>query len=144
MSFVHYLRKSGLEILTTGSSAADNQAGVAAARDYKTAGATLDTYTAITVAEMDCLDILRTWFGALSVPASTIEAIEKSIAQAADGLGKETMSIGWKDGEFFREAVNDDILHHQIQQLETIKSKIVDHCPTTYPRGRAIYANDGP
>ena len=128
MSFASYLRATGFEVVTAGGSADEIQAGIDTAQEYRGAGATLDTYTAVTAAEMGCLDALRGWFGKLAVPASAVAMVDRLLHQARDSLGKEAMSISWKDGQFFREDINDEVLSERVLQLEAVKRCLLEYC----------------
>lgn len=136
MSMAHYLNTMQFDIATSGGAVADREAGLSAARKYRGKGATLDTYTAVVATEMDCLDDLKSWFGSLAVASSTLDDLEDMITEARANLGKSALSFSWKDGQFFREEMTDELLDGRIRQIEKVRTRIAQTCeiiPVAFP-----------
>lgn len=127
-SFAQYLRFLGFDILTCGGSIEERDQGLSNARDYRNAGAVMDTYTAVVAAEIEALGPLRDWFGTLAIARSTIDEIDGQIAQSNAGLGRLAMTVAFDKGQFVRQDITDDMLSRQIDALHVLKARLLSHC----------------
>lgn len=93
----------------------------------------LDEYTAWVAAEIGILEILKSWFGRLLSPSSTIASIDRLINREEEGLGRRSMSIAWRDGEFYRTEATDEDIQRQVAALRGIKESIQAHCEVQRP-----------
>ena len=89
-------------------------------------GAVLDTYTAWTVATMDAFDVLTSVFGKLVVPRSVIDDL-RSLADSHRPLGRSTMTVAYRDGQYFRQehTAEDAARSHQLILAQIAKIEAV-------------------
>ena len=104
------------------------QAAVALAMAHRGKGVALDEFTAWVGAEMEVLDLLKTWFGRVLVSRSVIDEIDDLIRKHRDSLGRLGMTVGWRDGQYIGQELTDDILNEQIHGLEKLKARIGESC----------------
>jgi cellulose synthase operon protein C len=139
-SFAHYVRGQGAKIVTCAGLDQEFAAACNSAEEAGGKGAVLDFYTAWVAAEMGILDILKSWFGKLITPQSTIESIDRLIEHEEEGRGQRMMTVGWHNGQFVRQEITDDFIDQQVKALRTIKESILAHCEIA----RTILPNDLP
>jgi cellulose synthase operon protein C len=82
---------------------------------------------------MNILGLLRSWFGKLLTPSSTVASIDRLIRREEEGLGGKSMSIAWSDGQFFRTDLTDEFVQAQIAALRAVKEEILAHCDIEHP-----------
>jgi hypothetical protein len=108
----------GADIVTCDGNNEERFAAYAVAAEARGNGAVLDEYTAWTAAEMGVLDLLKSWFGTLITPSSTIASIDRVISREEESLGQESMSVAWRDGQFIRVEATDEFTRQQIEALQ--------------------------
>ena len=124
-SFAQYVRSLGGKINTCTGRDEEFSAALALANEARSKGAVLDFYTIWVAAELGILDILKTWFGRLLTPQSTIDAIDRLIAHEQEGLGKRMMTVGWHKGQFVRQETTDEFIEGQIAAFRKLKYRIL-------------------
>jgi tetratricopeptide (TPR) repeat protein len=127
-AFAQFVRSLGSDIFTCDGNNEERIAAYAIAAEARGNGAVLDEYTAWTAAEMGVLDLLKTWFGKLTTPSSTIASIDRLIRREEDSLGQESMSVAWRDGQFIRVDATDEFARQQIEVLEKLRADIIAYC----------------
>lgn len=136
ISLAHYIRRLGLNIVTNVGRLQERDEGISLATTHRRRGVVLDLYTAWVAAEMQALELLRTWFGTVTVAQSSVDKIDDLIFQERSGLGHKMMTVGWEDGQFVRQDITDDYIRAQIDALQSIKAQILLHCeiaPAVFP-----------
>jgi len=128
VSFAQYLRLLDIDIVTSGATPIDRDRGIETAREYRGVGAVMDTYTAITAAEIDALAPLKEWYGTLAVPRSCIDEIDGLLNHAKASLGRNAMSVAFHKGQFIRQNIDDAFLNRQIEALQTVRDRLLAHC----------------
>jgi predicted nucleic acid-binding protein len=126
--FAQFLRNIGMEVLTCRGELEERDAAIALAVSYRGKGVVLDEFTAWVAADMGILDILKSWFGRVLIPQAVIEAIDALIEKERDNIGRQMMTVGWRDGQYVRHESTDEFVHQQIADLEKLKSEIVGSC----------------
>lgn len=139
-SFAQYVRGMGANIATCTGQGDEFVSGGKLADEARAKGAVLDLYTAWVAAELGILDILKSWFGRLLTPQSTIDEIDRLIAREEEGIGRRQMTVGWQDGQFVRQEVTDEFIERQIAALTAIKKGIISQCEMMH----VILPNDLP
>jgi tetratricopeptide (TPR) repeat protein len=127
-SFAQYLVDHGNRIVTCMGFAGEFAAAEERAREWRGRGAVLDFYTAWTAAELGILPTLRAWFGRLATPAATIDELDQMIARQEEDHGRGGMTVGWRDGQFYRHEVTDEFVVSQVRALQAIRSAILADC----------------
>lgn len=138
VAFADYIRSAGHDIQTTRGLSAERNAADGLIRARHSGGAVLDTYTAWTVATMDALDVLVQVFGTVAVPQSTIDELHRVRDRFRARGERESMTIGWHDGQFVRQIVTADEAADQVRYVETQIDKICTACavePVEAPDG---------
>lgn len=138
ISFAERVRLMGGQIVTCDGSAKERAQGIRLATRYRAHVAVLDPYTAWVAGEMGVLPTLKAWFGTLLTPLSTVEMIDEMIEHENEGRGREQMTLGWHEGQFYREEVTDELRDQRIIALEGIKGRIAESCDTI----RVLIPND--
>ncbi len=128
LGMANYVRDLGFDILTSDGTLADRELGISNAREYRGAGAVLDTDTAVVAAEVGMLPFLRAWFGSLRVARSTMDEIQGMVATLAEGLGRGISTVDYVDGQSVRQDVTDDFIEHQVALLESIRERVASEC----------------
>lgn len=127
-SFAQYVRSHGGNIITCTGLDDEFAAAGKLASESRGRGAVLDLYTAWVAAEIGILGTLRSWFGRLLTPSSTIDAVDRLIAREEEGLAGRSGTIGWRDGQFYRQELTNDFVASQIAALHAIKNAILADC----------------
>lgn len=126
-SFAEYVRVLGGNIITCTGRDDEFIAAQKLATEWRGRGAVLDLYTAWVAAEMGILGDLRSWFGRMLTPESTIEAVDRLIAHEEEGRGG-LMTVGWRDGQFYRHETTDAVIESRVAALRAIKAAIQAQC----------------
>lgn len=127
ISFATYIRTLGHQIYTCLGTLPEQQAAAETAVHYRGTPAVLDTYTAIVAAEHNVLSDLKKHFGRLLIPHGVIETLERIIRKDRQLLGRENMSIGWHDGEYYRQITTDAELLQRIAYIEKLLDQLNSH-----------------
>lgn len=124
--FSEYIRSLGFEIQTCEGTSIERIRSSELIASSKDKGGVLDTYTAWTAATMDILDTLKSIFGSLLVPLSTINEL-KSLRDSYISNGQPQMTLAWHDGKFIRQESspeetdrNHAFISEQISKIESI------------------------
>jgi hypothetical protein len=72
--------------------------------------------------------VLKTWFGTLQTPTSTMAMIDRMIRRENDGRGRRQMTISYQDGQFYRNEVTDEYRDHQIGAINRVRDCIEQNC----------------
>jgi tetratricopeptide (TPR) repeat protein len=91
-------------------------------------GVVLDPYTAWIAAELDLLPILKEWFGTVYTPESTLRMADRMKDDLQGRYGDRQMTMGWRDGHFYRDEITPERVAGQIRAVETTKMKIELGC----------------
>ena len=126
-AFASYLRQLGHDIVTCDGNAPERAAAIELAKQHRSKGATLDTYTAAVAAQFGVLPALKEWFGKLYLPSSAIALLDRLLDDERAKLGTEFMSIAWIKGKFVRYVPTDGEIKNQIALLESIKATFLEH-----------------
>lgn len=126
-SFAAFVRQMGGDIATCRGSAKERSEAIHQARRGRARGAVLDPYTALVASDMGVLADLKSWFGTLSTPTSTIDHIDRLIDNEREGLGKTQHSISWQDGQYFRHETGDAERIARAERLSTLRAQIVEY-----------------
>ena len=124
VGFAGYIRSLGFNIETCVGTEPERRAAREFIVKRSSNGATLDTYTAWTVATLDAFDVITAVFGKVTVAQSTID--ELRILRDKDEFGGgRSMTVAWRDGQFFREelskadiAARRDFISTQIHKIQ--------------------------
>lgn len=128
VSFAQFVGKLGGRIVTCAGNLPDRTQAVRLARNHRERGAVLDAYTAWVAAEIGILPVLKTWFGTLRTPTSTMAMIDRMIRREGDGRGRQQMTISYQDGQFYRNEVTDEFRDRQVGALTRIRDCIEQNC----------------
>jgi tetratricopeptide (TPR) repeat protein len=128
VSFAQFVRKLGGRIVTCAGNLPERTQAVRLARNHRGRGAVLDAYTAWVAAEIGILPVLKTWFGTVRTPTSTMAMIDRMISRENDGRGRRQMTISYQDGRFYRNEVTDEFRDQQIGALTRIRDCIEQNC----------------
>ncbi|MGK7062902.1 tetratricopeptide repeat protein [Bradyrhizobium sp. 1050_B9_N1_2] len=128
VSFAQFVRKLGGRIVTCAGNLPERTQAVRLARNHRRGGAVLDAYTAWVAAEIGILPVLKTWFGTLQTPTSTVAMIDRMIRRENDGRGRRQMTISYQDGQFYRNEVTDGYRDHQIAAINRVRDCIEQNC----------------
>jgi tetratricopeptide (TPR) repeat protein len=128
VSFAQFVRKLGGRIVTCSGNLPERTGAVRLARHHRGRGAVLDAYTAWVAAEIGILPVLKTWFGTLQTPTSTMAMIDRMIRRENDGRGRRQMTISYQDGQFYRNEVTDEYRDHQIGAINRVRDCIEQNC----------------
>lgn len=128
VGFAGYVRSLGAEIATNSGFLDHLKAGLALAEERRGRGVAMDAYTIFVAAEMDVLGVLRASYGAVHVPQSAVDMIDKMIAHETEGLGREQMSVGWHDGGYVKEVYDDEQRTRRIERLKLLLERIAASC----------------
>lgn len=128
VSFAQFVRKLGGRIVTCVGNSPERTGGIRLARRHQGQGAVLDAYTAWVAAEIGVLPVLKSWFGTLQTPASTIAMIDRMIRREEEGRGRRQMTIGYDGGQFVRHEVTDDYRDQQVAAVTRIRDLIQQNC----------------
>lgn len=128
VGFAQYVRQLGGQIITcVGNGPERDRAGVLATR-YREKGAVLDPYTAWVAAEIDVLPTLKSFFGTLCTPGSTLGMIDRMIHHAEEGRGRQQMTLCYRDGQFYKNEITDEFRDGQIAALKRVRDAIEANC----------------
>ncbi len=128
VSFAQFVRKLGGRIVTCAGTLPERTQAIRLARNHRGRGAVLDAYTAWVAAEIGILPVLKTWFGTLRTPTSTMAMIDRMISSENDGRGRRQMTISYQDGQFYRNEVTDEFRDQQIGALTRVRDCIEQNC----------------
>ncbi|WFU84843.1 hypothetical protein QA645_19505 [Bradyrhizobium sp. CIAT3101] len=128
VGFAQFVRRLGGRIITCAGSAGERARAATLAQRYRDRGAVLDPYTAWVAADIDVLPVLKAYFGTLRTPASTLAMIDRMIVRENEGRGREQMTIGFHDGQFYRSKVTDEFRDRQIAALTRVRETILANC----------------
>jgi tetratricopeptide (TPR) repeat protein len=128
VSFGQFVRKLGGRIVTCAGNLPERTQAVRLVRNHRGRGAVLDAYTAWVAAEIGILPVLKTWFGTLRTPTSTMAMIDRMIRRENDGRGRRQMTISYQDGQFYRNEVTDEFRDQQIVVLTRVRDCIEQNC----------------
>lgn len=128
VSFAAYVRRLGGQIVTCLGSGEERERGIALAGRYRGRGAVLDPYTAWVAFQIGILPALKAWFGELRTPASTMAMIDRMIEREDEGRGQEQMTVGFHNGQFYRDIVTDELRDDQIAALTRVRDAITEGC----------------
>ena len=128
VSFAQFVRKLGGRVVTCAGNLTERTGAVRLARQHRGRGAVLDAYTAWVAAEIGILPVLKTWFGTLQTPTSTMVMIDRMIRRENDGRGRRQMTISYQDGQFYRNEVTDEYRDHQIGAINRVRDCIEQNC----------------
>lgn len=98
----------------------------------------LDTYTAWSIASGKLFPLLKRMFPRLVVPRSVVDDLQYVLAKLNPKLGGDggSMSLSWRDGQFYREEVTAEQLEEQgraiRERIEDIQ-KYCDVLPVVWP-----------
>ncbi|MEY9465528.1 tetratricopeptide (TPR) repeat protein [Bradyrhizobium ottawaense] len=128
VSFAQFVRQLGGRIVTCAGNLPERTGAVRLARQHRGRGAVLDAYSAWVAAEIGVLPALRTWFGALRTPSSTMAMIDRMTQRENDGRGRRQMTISYQNGQFYRHEVTDEYRDHQIGAINRVRDCIEQNC----------------
>lgn len=128
VSFAQFVRKLGGRVVTCLGTAPERTRAIRLARNHQGRGAVLDAYTAWVAAEIGILPVLKEWFGKLQTPTSTMAMVDRMIMREDNGRGRRQMTIGYQDGQFYRNEVTDDYRDHQIEAIKRVRDCIEQNC----------------
>jgi tetratricopeptide (TPR) repeat protein len=128
VSFAHFVRELGGRVVTCAGNLPERTGAIRLARQHRGRGAVLDAYTAWVAAEIGILPALKTWFGTLQTPTSTMAMIDRMIQRENDGRGRRQMTISYQDGQFYRNEVTDEFRDHQIGAINRVRNSIEQNC----------------
>jgi cellulose synthase operon protein C len=131
--FAQFIRSLDSDIVTCLGNEVERRAAFELAQKARGNAVVLDEYTAWVAAEIGILEILKSWFGRLLTPSSTIASIDRLINREEEGLGRRSMSIAWRDGEYYRTEATDEDIQRQVAALGRIKESIEAHCEVQRP-----------
>ena len=114
-----YVRELGLNIETCVGVKEEVHSGIDIMNAGRGTSAVLDTYTAVTCAEMGLLENMKSWFGTLTILKGTIDRIDNLIAAETKRPDREAMALWWRDGQIVRVVKDDDFVKHQIAALSS-------------------------
>jgi hypothetical protein len=126
-SFAAFVRQIGGDIATCHGGAKERSDAIQRARASQGEGAVLDPYTALVASDLGVLAELKSWFGSLFTPTSTIDHIDRLIENETEGLGKPQHSISWQDGQYFRHETGDAERNARADRLRALRANIVEN-----------------
>jgi len=125
IGFVEYIRSLDADIRTCVGTEAERLAAKRLIIQHRAVGAVLDTYTVWTVATMDAFDVLKTVFGTIIVPQSTIDEL-RILRDKQDLTGRPSLTVAWHNGEYIRQehtpedvAARRNFIAEQLVKIET-------------------------
>ncbi|WP_262028900.1 tetratricopeptide repeat protein [Microvirga sp. Mcv34] len=128
VGFAWYLRSLGEDVRTC-VGAADERIGAFRTVDAgRGKGVVLDPYTTWIAAELDLFSVLREWFGTVYTPASTLRMADRMKVSLQERYGGSQMTMGWRDGQFYRDDITPERIAEQISVVEAAKEKIEAGC----------------
>lgn len=92
----------------------------------------LDTYTAWHVATLDIFDLLRRKYEKIIVSGSVLDDLDKIIEDPIGNFGHESFSLGWREGQYYRQEFNQEEKVKDIDFIRLQKQKIEDNCAVEY------------
>lgn len=128
VGFAQYVRQLGGQIITCVGNGPERDRADALAKHYQGKGAVLDPYTAWVAAEIEVLPSLKSFFGSLRTPGSTLGMIDRMIDRAEEGRGREQMMLGYHDGQFYKNKITDEFRNGQITALKRVREAIEANC----------------
>jgi len=128
VGFAWYLRSLGEEICTCIGTAAERAEAFRIVGASRGKGVVLDPYTAWVTAELDLFPVLKEWFGMVYTPASTLRMADRMKANLQENYGSSQMTMGWRDGQFYRDDITPERVAGQIAAVEAVKEKIEAGC----------------
>ena len=98
----------------------------------------LDTYTAWTIASGELFPLLKRIFPCLVVPRSVVDDLQHMLDEFNPKLGGDgiSMSLSWRDGQFYREEITAEQLEEQGRVIRDRIEDIHKHCdvlPVVWP-----------
>lgn len=128
VGFAWYLRSLGEDIRTCIGTAAERAEAFRIVDASRGKGVVLDPYTAWIAAELDLFPVLKEWFGAVYTPEATLRMADRMKANLQERYGGSQMTMGWRDGQFYRDDITPERIAGQIKAVETAKEKIEAGC----------------
>lgn len=131
VSFARYLAELGHDIVTCEGSDTEREEAADLARSSRGSGVALDPFTTFVAAELGLLPALKEWFGTVHVPDQFLVMVDRMIERDRQGLGRKQMTVAFRDGEFWREEVNDEKIGARISALGSLRDQVTTHCITS-------------
>jgi len=130
VSFSRYLAELGHDIATCEGSDAEREKAADLVQQARGGGVALDPFTTIVAAELGLLPALKEWFGTLHVPDECLVMVDKMIVREREGLGRKQMTVAFRNGEYWREEVNDEKIGSRITALSELRDQVTAQCTT--------------
>lgn len=92
----------------------------------------LDTYTAWHVATLDIFKLLKRKYKNIIVSGSVLDDLDRIIEDAIGSFGHESFSLGWQEGQYYRQDFNQEEKAKDIDFIRVQKKRIVDNCIVEY------------
>lgn len=128
IDFASYVRGLDWDVRTSLGNSPERSAGISVAREFRSKGIVLDTYTAWAAAYLDMLGVLRSWFGKLILPATSLDTVNISIKEIEESVGTMSGTLAWRDGQHLFLEGNDESRNAQLIYLRNMRERIVDAC----------------
>lgn len=92
----------------------------------------LDTYTAWHVATLDIFRLLKRKYEKIIVSGSVLDDLDGMIEDPTGSFGHERFSLGWQEGQYYRQESNQEEKAKDIDFIRLQKQRIVDNCIVEY------------
>jgi hypothetical protein len=128
VGFAWYLRSLDEDIRTCAGTGAERVEAFRIVDAARGKGVVLDPYTAWIAAELDLFPVLKGWFGTIYTPEATLRMADRIKEGLQERYGDSQMTMGWRDGQFYRDEITPEWVAGQIRAVDTAKEKIDTGC----------------
>jgi cellulose synthase operon protein C len=140
IGFAEYVASWDKDIKTCTGNELERDAALEAIEVNEKRGAVIDAFTAWTASELNILEVLQRQLGPLSIPSTELDLIRSIVSERGADLKGESMSLSFRNGQFYRTILTEDqrakdieVLKERLKHIELFCSEEATVLPDTLP-----------